>query len=200
MVDTSISKSFNCTVKDIFRRPVMILYTVRSFTANGYPEYSELYARIRDNQHDALIYVAENMDAAEYNSFVEYLVNRHTEAEVAKITYFDKRTVRRQIGRACALISKFYTDKCGIILLENRVRSVDADITPGTMWDKFDSLMKGSVENACIAIAYFENNLSINYVTKNFRVGSKKVKNIINAYNAATTVYSIPSEAKRSAV
>ena len=200
MVDTSISKNFNCTVKDIFRRPLMILYTVRSFNAYGYTEYSELYSKIRDFQQDALKYVSENMDESEYNSVVEYLVNRHTEAEVAEITYYNVRTVRRQVVRACELIRKYYKDYCGIILLENRVRSVKSILSPGTMWDKFDSLMCDSVENACIAIAYFNDKLSINGVIKNFNMGADKVKRIIDTYNGVATIYALPSEIKRDAI
>ena len=40
---------FNCTVKDIFRRPNMIDKAVRKLADNGYAEYAVIYARIRDN-------------------------------------------------------------------------------------------------------------------------------------------------------
>ena len=40
---------FNCTVKDIFRRPQMIDKAVRKLADNGYTEYASTYAQIREN-------------------------------------------------------------------------------------------------------------------------------------------------------
>ena len=44
---------FNCTVKDIFRRPQIIDKAVRKLADNGYTEYVSVYAQVRDNMFNA---------------------------------------------------------------------------------------------------------------------------------------------------
>ena len=55
---------FNCTVKDIFRRPNMIDKAVRKLADNGYAEYAVIYARIRDNIYNALAYAQRQTSSA----------------------------------------------------------------------------------------------------------------------------------------
>ena len=42
---------FNCTVKDIFRRPQMIDKAVRKLADNGYTDHAATYSLIRENMH-----------------------------------------------------------------------------------------------------------------------------------------------------
>ena len=91
---------FNCTVKDIFRRPNMIDKAVRKLADNGYAEYAVIYARIRDNIYNALAYAAKNMKDYEYKVAVAYLESRSSEQTVAKETYYTHRTIRRYVRKA----------------------------------------------------------------------------------------------------
>ena len=190
---------FNCTVKDIFRRPNMIDKAVRKLADNGYAEYAVIYARIRDNIYNALAYAAKNMKDYEYKVAVAYLESRSSEQTVAKETYYTHRTIRRYVRKACELVSTYYRDNLGIKLLPVDTRSVESTVCTGTFWEKIDSLMKTSIENACVVILRCNEHMSVNYVCSNYGMGSDKVKKIVEDFGTVITVYDIPSE-KRSAV
>ena len=190
---------FNCTVKDLFRRPNMIDKAVRKLADNGYAEYAVTYAKIRESIYNALAYAANNMKDYEYKVAVTYLESRDSEQQVAKDTYYTHRTIRRYVRKACELVSVYYRDYLGIKLLPVDTRSVDSNVTAGTFWEKIDSLMKTSIENACVVILRCNEHVSVNYVCSNYGMGSDKVKKIVNDFGAVITVYDIPSE-KRSAV
>ena len=190
---------FSCTVKDIFRRPNMIDKAVRKLADNGYAEYAVTYAKIRENIYNALAYAANNMKDYEYKVAVTYLESRDSEQQVAKDTYYTHRTIRRYVRKACELVSVYYRDYLGIKLLPVDTRSVDSTVTAGTFWEKIDSLMKTSIENACVVILRCNEHVSVNYVCSNYGMGSDKVNKIVNDFGAVITVYDIPSE-KRSAV
>ena len=190
---------FNCTVKDIFRRPNMIDKAVRKLDDNGYAEYAVIYARIRDNIYNALAYAADNMKDYEYKVAVAYLESRSSEQKVAKETYYTHRTIRRYIRKACDLIARYYEEVLQIKLLPVDTRSVECNISAGSFWNKVDSLMRGSIENACVVILCCFEKKSVNYVCSTYSMGSTKVKKIIRAFDSVLTVYDIPEEA-RSAV
>ncbi len=190
---------FNCTVKDLFRRPNMIDKAVRRLADNGFAEHAVIYARIRDNIYSALAYASFNMKDYEYNTAVAYLESRESEQAVAERFYFTMRTVRRYIRKACELIGEYFSKALDIRLLPVDTRSVECSVPAGTFWEKIDSLMGSSIENACIAIVYCNEKMSINYVCSNYGMGSHKVKKIVDAFGTVVTVYDIPSE-KRNAV
>lgn len=190
---------FNCTVKDLFRRPNMIDKAVRRLADNGFAEHAVIYARIRDNIYSAMAYASFNMKDYEYDAAVAYLGSRESEEAIAKRFYFTMRTVRRYIRKACEYIGEYFCQVLGIRLLPVDTRSVEVSVPAGTFWEKIDALMGSSIENACIAIVYCNEKMSINYVCNNFGMGSQKVKKIIDAFGTVITVYGIPSE-KRSAV
>lgn len=190
---------FNCTVKDIFRRPNMIDKAVRKLADNGYAEYAVIYARIRDNIYNALAYAAKNMKDYEYKVAVAYLESRSSEQTVAKETYYTHRTIRRYVRKACEFVRRYYEEKLGIKLLPIDTKTIRSTVCAGTFWDKVDSLMKSSIENACIVILRCNEHVSVNYVCSNYGMGSGKVKKIVDDFGAVITAYDIPSE-KRSAV
>lgn len=190
---------FNCTVKDIFRRPNMIDKAVRKLADNGYAEYAVIYARIRDNIYNALAYAAKNMKDYEYKVAVAYLESRSSEQTVAKETYYTHRTIRRYVRKACEFIRRYYEEKLGIKLLPIDTKTIRSTVCAGTFWEKVDSLMKSSIENACIVILRCNEHVSVNYVCSNYGMGSGKVKKIVDDFGAVITAYDIPSE-KRSAV
>ena len=190
---------FNCTVKDIFRRPNMIDKTVRKLADNGYAEYAVIYARIRDNIYNALAYAAKNMKDYEYKVAVAYLESRSSEQTVAKETYYTHRTIRRYVRKACEFVRRYYEEKLGIKLLPIDTKTIRSTVCAGTFWEKVDSLMKSSIENACIVILRCNEHVSVNYVCSNYGMGSGKVKKIVDDFGAVITAYDIPSE-KRSAV
>lgn len=190
---------FNCTVKDIFRRPNMIDKAVRKLADNGYAEYAVIYARIRDNIYNALAYAAENMKDYEYKVAVAYLESRSSEQTVAKETYYTHRTIRRYVRKACEFVRRYYEEKLGIKLLPIDTKTIRSTVCAGTFWEKVDSLMKSSIENACIVILRCNEHVSVNYVCSNYGMGSGKVKKIVDDFGAVITAYDIPSE-KRSAV
>ena len=190
---------FNCTVKDIFRRPNMIDKAVRKLADNGYAEYAVIYARIRDNIYNALAYAAKNMKDYEYKVAVAYLESRSSEQTVAKETYYTHRTIRRYVRKACEFIRRYYEEKLGIKLLPIDTKTIRSTVCAGTFWEKVDSLMKSSIENACIVILRCNEHVSVNYVCSNYGMGSGKVKKIVEDFGAVITAYDIPSE-KRSAV
>lgn len=190
---------FNCTVKDIFRRPNMIDKAVRKLADNGYAEYAVIYARIRDNIYNALAYAAKNMKDYEYKVAVAYLESRSSEQTVAKETYYTHRTIRRYVRKACEFIRRYYEEKLGIKLLPIDTKTIQSTVCAGTFWEKVDSLMKSSIENACIVILRCNEHVSVNYVCSNYGMGSGKVKKIVDDFGAVITAYDIPSE-KRSAV
>jgi hypothetical protein len=190
---------FNCTVKDIFRRPNMIDKAVRKLADNGYAEYAVIYARIRDNIYNALAYAAKNMKDYEYKVAVAYLESRSSEQTVAKETYYTHRTIRRYVRKACEFVRRYYEEKLGIKLLPIDTKTIRSTVCAGTFWEKVDSLMKSSIENACIVILRCNEHVSVNYVCSNYGMGSGKVKNIVDDFGAVITAYDIPSE-KRSAV
>ena len=190
---------FNCTVKDIFRRPNMIDKAVRKLADNGYAEYAVIYARIRDNIYNALAYAAKNMKDYEYKVAVAYLESRSSEQTVAKETYYTHRTIRRYVRKACEFVRRYYEEKLGIKLLPIDTKTIRSTVCAGTFWEKVDSLMKSSIENACIVILRCYEHVSVNYVCSNYGMGSGKVKKIVDDFGAVITAYDIPSE-KRSAV
>ncbi|MBR0396388.1 MAG: hypothetical protein IJI63_07810 [Clostridiales bacterium] len=190
---------FNCTVKDIFRRPNMIDKAVRKLADNGYAEYAVIYARIRDNIYNALAYAAKNMKDYEYKVAVAYLESRSSEQIVAKETYYTHRTIRRYVRKACEFVRRYYEEKLGIKLLPIDTKTIRSTVCAGTFWEKVDSLMKSSIENACIVILRCNEHVSVNYVCSNYGMGSGKVKKIVDDFGAVITAYDIPSE-KRSAV
>ena len=190
---------FNCTVKDIFRRPNMIDKAVRKLADNGYAEYAVIYARIRDNIYNALAYAAKNMKDYEYKVAVAYLESRSSEQTVAKETYYTHRTIRRYVRKACEFVRRYYEEKLGIKLLPIDTKTIRSTVCAGTFWEKVDSLMKSSIENACIVILRCNEHVSVNYVCSNYGMGSGKVKKIVDDFGAVITAYDITSE-KRSAV
>ena len=170
---------FNCTVKDIFRRPYMIDSAVRTLANNGYAEHAVTYSRIRDNIKNAMEYASSNMRDYEYKAAVIYLQSRESEQEIANTAY--------------------YYEVMGIKLLPVDTRYIDCVTSSGTFWDKVNSLMDTSIENALVAIVYFNEHKSINHICSTYRMGSDKVKRIIDSFGSVVTLYDIPSE-KRSAV
>lgn len=190
---------FNCTVKDIFRRPQMIDKAVRKLADNGYTEHASTYALIRDNIFNALAYVSSNMKPHEYEVVAKYLGSRSSEQSVADSTYYTHRTIRRYVSKACELIRNYYSEFLGIQLLPNDTRSVECTVSTGTFWEKVNSLMNSSIENACVAIMCCYEHESVNAVCGSCNMGSDKVRKIINAFESVVTVIDIPSE-KRSAV
>ena len=190
---------FNCTVKDIFRRPNMIDKAVRKLADNGYAEYAVIYARIRDNIYNALAYAADNMKDYEYKVAITYLESRSSEKTVAKETYYTHRTIRRYVRKACEFVRRYYEEKLGIKILPIDTKTIRSTVCAGTFWEKVDSLMKSSIENACIVILRCNEHVSVNYVCSNYGMGSGKVKKIVDDFGAVITAYDIPSE-KRSAV
>ncbi len=190
---------FNCTVKDLFRRPNMIDKAVRRLADNGFTEHAVIYAVIRDNMYNAMAYASFKMKEHEYKVAVDYLQSRDSEQTVALNTFYTLRTIRRYIRKACEFIEEYYYIALGIRLLPVDTRSVECSASAGSFWEKTDSLMYSSIENACVAILYFNEQMSINYICGNYGMGSDKVKRIVQAFGTVVTVYGIPSE-KRSAV
>lgn len=192
-------KRLNCTVKDVFRRQNMIVNAVRMLADNGYTEHAATYAVVRDNMNNALAYVSAHMDMDEYRAAELYLNSKKTEKEVADIAYFTDRTVRRHICKACDLIARYYAEYWGIILMPTSVKSVECTPPAGTLWEKINSAINGSIENACIAAAYFCEHDSVNYICNNYKVGIDKVKKIVAGFNSTATLMDMPAE-KRHAV
>ncbi len=190
---------FNCTVKDLFRRPNMIDKAVRRLADNGFTEHAVIYAVIRDNMYNAMAYASFKMKEHEYKVAVDYLQSRDSEQTVALNTFYTLRTIRRYIRKACEFIEEYYYIALGIRLLPVDTRSVECSVSAGSFWEKTDSLMYSSIENACVAILYFNEQMSINYICGNYGMGSDKVKRIVQAFGTVVTVYGIPSE-KLSAV
>ena len=190
---------FNCTVKDIFRRPNMIDKAVRELADKGFTDHALTYARIRDNIYNALAYASDNMKDYEYSVAISYLQSRNSEQIVARDNYYTHRTIRRYVRKACKLIGDYYSDILGIRLLPCDTRSVPCDIAAGSFWEKVDSLMNNSIENACVVILCCYERRSVNYVCSTYFMGSDKVKKIVSAFDSVLTVYDIPSE-DRSAV
>lgn len=190
---------FNCTVKDIFRRANMIDLAVRKLADNGYSEHAVTYALIRDNLYNALAFASANMNKCEYDVAVSYFGSRDSEQKIAENAYYTHRTIRRYVRKACELIKIYYAEYLGIEFLPNETRSISCEVTSGSFWEKVNSLMNGSIENACaVILSRYENN-TVNAVCNVCCMGSKKVKNILNEFDNVVTVYDMPAE-KRSAV
>lgn len=190
---------FNCTVKDIFRRPNMIDKAVRRLADNGFAEHAVIYARVRDNLFNALAYASEHMKPHEYEAAVGYLGSRQSEQAIADISFYNHRTIRRYVSKVCDLVGKYYAEFLGISLLPNDTRNIKCEVSTGSFWEKVNSLMNGSIENACIVISYCFEHSSINAICSTYNMGGEKVKRIVNTFNSVVTVYDIPSES-RSAV
>jgi len=190
---------FNCTVKDIFRRPNMIDKAVRRLADNGYTGFALTYARIRENMFNAMAYAADRLKPHEYEVAARYLGSRLSEQSIADASFYTHRTIRRYISKTCSLIEEYYLTYFGIRLLPNDTRSVDCLVAAGSIWDKINQLMNKSIENACIAILCCLEHESVNSVCNSYNVGSNKVKKIMKAFDSAVTVIDIPVE-KRSAV
>ena len=172
----------------------MIDKAVRRLADNGYTEHAVTYARIRDNIYNALAYASANMKDYEYSVAISYLQSRDSEQMVARDNYYTHRTIRRYVRKACDLISEYYMNSLGIKLLPVDTRSVGCNISSGSFWDKVDSLMHDSIENACVVILCCYEQKSVNYVCSTYSMGSDKVKKIVNSFNSVLTVYDIPSE------
>lgn len=185
---------FNCTVKDIFRRANMIDKTVRKLADNGYPEYAVTYSVLRDNICNALEYAAANMKDYEYMVAMAYLESHESEEIIAKKTFYTHRTIRRYVRRACDLIGEYYADILAINLLPADTRSVTCMTVSGSFWQKVNSLMSSGIENACAVILCCNEHRSVNFVCQNYGMGSLKVRRIVSDFEAAATVYDIPSE------
>ena len=191
---------FNCTVKDIFRRPYMIDSAVRTLANNGYAEHAVTYSRIRDNIKNAMEYASSNMRDYEYKAAVIYLQSRESEQEIANTAYYTHRTIRRYVRKACELVSNYYSEYLGIEFLPNETRSISCEISSGSFWEKVNSLMNGSIENACaVILSRYENN-TVNAVCTVCSMGAKKVKAILNAFDSVVTVYDMPAEKPANAV
>jgi hypothetical protein len=190
---------FKCTVKDIFRRANMIDKAVRELADKGFTDHAVVYTRIRDNIFNALNYAASNMKDYEYRVAINYLESRHSEQTLARMTYYTHRTIRRYVRKACDLIARYYEEALQIRLLPVDTRSVECNISAGSFWNKVDSMMHDSIENACVVILCCFEKKSVNYVCSTYSMGSTKVKKIITAFDSVLTLYDIPSEA-RSAV
>lgn len=190
---------FKCTVKDIFRRANMIDKAVRELADKGFTDHAVVYTRIRDNIFNALNYAATNMKDYEYRVAINYLESRHSEQTLARMTYYTHRTIRRYVRKACDLIARYYEEALQIRLLPVDTRSVECNISAGSFWNKVDSMMHDSIENACVVILCCFEKKSVNYVCSTYSMGSTKVKKIVKAFDSVLTVYDIPSEA-RSAV
>ena len=190
---------FKCTVKDIFRRANMIDKAVRELADKGFTDHAVVYTRLRDNIFNALNYAASNMKDYEYRVAINYLESRHSEQTLAKMTYYTHRTIRRYVRKACDLIARYYEEALQIKLLPVDTRSVECNISAGSFWNKVDSMMHDSIENACVVILCCFEKKSVNYVCSTYSMGSTKVKKIVKAFDSVLTVYDIPSEA-RSAV
>ena len=190
---------FKCMVKDIFRRANMIDKAVRELADKGFTDHAVVYTRIRDNIFNALNYAASNMKDYEYRVAINYLESRHSEQTLAKMTYYTHRTIRRYVRKACDLIARYYEEALQIKLLPVDTRSVECNISAGSFWNKVDSMMHDSIENACVVILCCFEKKSVNYVCSTYSMGSTKVKKIVKAFDSVLTVYDIPSEA-RSAV
>ena len=190
---------FKCTVKDIFRRANMIDKAVRELADKGFTDHAVVYTRIRDNIFNALNYAASNMKDYEYRVAINYLESRHSEQTLARMTYYTHRTIRRYVRKACDLIASYYEEALQIRLLPVDTRSVECNISAGSFWNKVDSMMHDSIENACVVILCCFEKKSVKYVCSTYSMGSTKVKKIVKAFDSVLTVYDIPSEA-RSAV
>ena len=190
---------FNCTVKDLFRRRDMISKAVWSLADNDFTEHAVIYVRIRTNMINAMAYAAANMKDHEYRVAQAYLKSEDSEQTVAKNMFYTLRTVRRYVRKACELINEYYTNELGIRLLPVDTRAIDCRVSSGSFWEKVNSLMDSSIENACAIIVHYSENMSISYVSNNYGMGCDKVKRIIKDFGAVVTACDIPSE-KRSAV
>lgn len=177
----------------------MIDLAVRKLADNGYSEHAVTYALIRDNLYNALAYAASNMNKCEYDVAVSYFGSRESEQKIAETAYYTHRTIRRYVRKACELVSNYYSEYLGIEFLPNETRSISCEISSGSFWEKVNSLMNGSIENACaVILSRYENN-TVNAVCTVCSMGAKKVKAILNAFDSVVTVYDMPAE-KRSAV
>ena len=123
---------FNCTVKDIFRRPNMIDKAVRRLADNGFAEHAVIYARVRDNLFNALAYASEHMKPHEYEAAVGYLGSRQSEQAIADISFYNHRTIRRYVSKVCDLVGKYYVEFLGISLLPNETRNIKCEVSTGS--------------------------------------------------------------------
>ncbi|MBR2550367.1 MAG: hypothetical protein IKE92_10190 [Clostridiales bacterium] len=190
---------FNCTVKDLFRRRDMITKAVWSLADNGFTEHASTYALVRHNLYKALAYAAGKMRDYEYRVAIAYLESADSEQEVALRMFYTHRTIRRYVHKACEYVGEYFANEVGIRLLPIDTRSVECIVSGGTFWEKTDSLMNGSIENACVVIAHCHEHMSVSSICTNYGMGSEKVKKIIRSFGSVITVYNIPSP-KRSAV
>lgn len=190
---------FNCTVKDLFRRRNMIDKAVRSLADNGYTDYASAYAMVRSHIYNAIAYASFNMKDYEYKVALSYLESRDSERMISEKMFYTQRTIRRYIRKACEYIEEYYANELGIRLLPFDTKTVGCRVSGVSFWDKANSLMSFSIENTCIVIAYYVEQMSINAICSNFGMGNDKVKKIVSDFGAVVTLYNIPSE-KRSAV
>lgn len=189
---------FNCTVRDIFRRRNMIDKAVRTLAANGFSEHAATYAHVRSNMYNAMAYAASRMKEYEYEAAFAYLESREPESAVANKMFYTHRTIRRYIRKACEYVNEYYTDYLGIRLLPVSTRKADCRASGVTFWEKVNSLMDISIENACVIIAHCDEHMSVNSICSNYGMGSDKVKKIVRDFGAVVTVYNVPAEKRRA--
>ena len=180
--------TFACTVKDLFRRPELINATVRALAEHGFLEQALNYALIRENISRALSYAADNMRDHEYKAGVAYLESKSSETKVAKRTHYTPRTLRRYIHRVCDLVAEYYEDNLHIRFLPLDSRSSVYPMLSGTFWEQTDILAGYSIESALVVIKCCNERLSVNFVCRNYGMGSTKVKRIISAFKDSQAV------------
>ena len=139
------------------------------------------------------------MNDYEYKVALSYLESRDSERMISEKMFYTQRTIRRYIRKACEYIEEYYANELGIRLLPFDTKTVGCRVSGVSFWDKANSLMSFSIENTCIVIAYYVEQMSINAICSNFGMGNDKVKKIVSDFGAVVTLYNIPSE-KRSAV
>ena len=174
--------TFACTVKDLFRRPELINATVRTLAEHGSLEQALNYALIRENISRALSYAAENMRDHEYKAGVAYLESKCSETKVAKRTHYTPRTLRRYIHRVCDLVAEYYEDNLDIQFLPLDSRTSGYPVLSGTFWEQTDILAGYSIENALVVIKCCNERMSVNFVCRNYGMGSSKVKRIVKTF------------------
>lgn len=174
--------TFACTVKDLFRRPELINATVRALAEHGFLEQALNYALIRENISRALSYAADNMRDHEYKAGVAYLESKSSETKVAKRTHYTPRTLRRYIHRVCDLVAEYYEDNLDIQFLPLDSRTSGYPVLSGTFWEQTDILAGYSIENALVVIKCCNERMSVNFVCRNYGLGSSKVKRIVKTF------------------
>lgn len=190
--------TFACTVKDLFRRPELINATVRTLAEHGFLEQALNYALIRENISRALSYAAENMRDHEYKAGVAYLESKCSETKVAKRTHYTPRTLRRYIHRVCDLVAEYCEDNLNIQFLPLDTRTAGYPMMSGSFWEQTDILAGYSIENALVVIKCCNERMSVNFVCRNYGMGSSKVKRIVKTFVDAQGVQEFSASSCRA--